>query len=574
MAKSVANSRRTLRIAISLLFLLLSAALYSQVDKAPVLLEPKTRSVINTPTPTFRWRISSDSEMSYRLVIAEKNGKVIVDTWIDAADSYKLSDSLALKDLSIYYWNVSAFDGENYYPSDNSSFWVDLNISLDLEIRQIRLLNPHDHYRAGDAALFEVEILNAGELPCYGIEVILYNGNLNQNYTSERSYRITERADQKTLGQIDSGKSTTIQMRGQIKPGYNHFYAEVRTTGDYNDVLLFNNVSVGPIIQTFEKQWRLNGLFVIFDKYMSDSLQLLSPQDLDAIYTNIEATRKFFYDHTNVLDINYDTLIMNGKLLSEKDFTYIDEKWGHVLSPEDIATHLNQLLLPLLRYDFVYVFYTWENTRRTWTGYRGYTYGMIRRGIDRYALAAQPVIPGSLDNEEVTIHELLRIIDGFYEDSGITDFHAPDQREQNTTFTNNLDYYTWILETWPSSRWFSLTMGEPVNTTNNLQADTHANNEPFQLFHNYPNPFNNYTTIRYILPEDSLKTSEYAVMLSIYSVIGERVRTLFDGTQKSGIHSFLWDGKDDQGQFVTSGIYLYRLKVDDSILIKKSIFIK
>ncbi|MBN1153699.1 T9SS type A sorting domain-containing protein [candidate division KSB1 bacterium] len=555
-------------------FLACVLELYAQGDKAPVLLVPRTRSFINTRIPTFVWKASSDEALTYRLVVAEKSGKAVVDMWIERTNQYRLADSLALKDLSIYYWNVSAFDGENYYPSDDFSFWVDLNISLDLELRYIKLLNPRDNWEPGDVAEFEVEVLNAGELPCYTIDVILYNGNFNQNYVNERSYRPTERADQKTLSQIDSGQSARIHLRARVKSGYNRFSAEVRTTGDYKDVLLFNNFETGPLIQTIDKRLILNGLYIIFDKYGSESIQEFTPQDLNAIYSSIESARQFFWDHTSIIDMHCDTHIMNTRLLNDEDFIYIDEKWGYVLSPDKIITRSDDLQLPLFRYDFVYVFYPWENTNRSWTGYRGYTYGTIKNGINQYALAAQPIKPGMVENKEIIIHEILRIMSVFYESKGITNFHPPDQREQNTTFSNNIDYYAWILETWPSSNWFSLGYGETVPQVKLQYADQGGREQQVQLFQNYPNPFNNFTTIRYLITEDSSRAAEYSVSVSIYSVLGEKVRTLLNGNQKPGIHSLLWDGKNDQDEFVPSGIYLYNLKINDLNLVKKLIFIK
>ena len=511
--------------------------------------------------------------LSFRLVIAEKSGKVVVDKWIEGEKQYTLADSLALKDLSIYYWNVSTFDGKEYFTSEDYSFWVDLNISLDLELRGIKLLSDQKEWQDGDVASFEVEILNAGELPCYNIEVILYNGSINQNYSSGRAYRKSEQVDWKNIDEIESGESIKIKMQGQLKTGYNHFHAEVKTTADYNDVLAFNNTISGPAIQTLKQRWRLNGLFVIYDKYAADVINKLNLADKGVIYNNVEKTREFFWTNTNIIEIQYDTLVMS-RVLTEKDFKYIDEKWGYVLNPDDIESHLNGLRLPLYQYDFIYVFYAWKNTNRIWTGYRGYTYGVLGSSSDDYALAAQPVAPGVPGDEEVTIHELLRIIDGFYRESGDENFYAPDQKNQNTTFTKNIDYYRWILETWPSENWFSLENGEKITATHYLNGDLYNKQRGLHLFQNYPNPFNNYTTIRYLLEDDSSKTSYYSVKLSIYSILGEKVRTLLDGQQKPGMHSLLWDGRNDLGEFVTSGIYLYNLQIDNQNLIKKLIFIK
>ncbi len=69
----------------------------------------------------------------------------------------------------------------------------------------------------------------------------------------------------------------------------------------------------------------------------------------------------------------------------------------------------------------------------------------------------------------------------------------------------------------------------------------------------YPNPSNPSTTIRYSLQEKGL------VALIIYDVLGRRVRTLVSGEMGSGSHSIVWDGMDDHGKIVASGVYFVRL---------------
>ena len=79
--------------------------------------------------------------------------------------------------------------------------------------------------------------------------------------------------------------------------------------------------------------------------------------------------------------------------------------------------------------------------------------------------------------------------------------------------------------------------------------------DTYTLFPNYPNPFNAETMIRYDLPEAE------AVRLSVHNLAGQHVRTLMDEERPAGSHSVTWDGRDDAGQSVSSGVYLYRLNV-------------
>jgi hypothetical protein len=90
----------------------------------------------------------------------------------------------------------------------------------------------------------------------------------------------------------------------------------------------------------------------------------------------------------------------------------------------------------------------------------------------------------------------------------------------------------------------------------------------FHLFQNYPNPFNPSTTIRYTLPK-----SEF-VTLKVYDILSQEVRTLANGKQAAGIKSLLWDGRDNTGKAVSSGIYIYRLHAADYVKNRKMVLIR
>lgn len=89
-----------------------------------------------------------------------------------------------------------------------------------------------------------------------------------------------------------------------------------------------------------------------------------------------------------------------------------------------------------------------------------------------------------------------------------------------------------------------------------------------QLGNNFPNPFNASTTIKY-----SIK-SRTNVQIVIFNLLGQKIRTLFDGIQQTGIYTTNWDGTDDTNQPVASGIYFYQLKADDICQSKKMILLK
>ena len=76
----------------------------------------------------------------------------------------------------------------------------------------------------------------------------------------------------------------------------------------------------------------------------------------------------------------------------------------------------------------------------------------------------------------------------------------------------------------------------------------------FQLFPNYPNPFNSSTLIPYSLAEPG------HVELAVYNLLGHRVRTLEDSHRPAGAQAAAWDGRGDDGSWVSAGVYLYRLQ--------------
>ena len=78
----------------------------------------------------------------------------------------------------------------------------------------------------------------------------------------------------------------------------------------------------------------------------------------------------------------------------------------------------------------------------------------------------------------------------------------------------------------------------------------------FVLAQNHPNPFNPSTTITFSLPGEIPGRTT----LRIFNILGQRVRTLLDASLQAGEHAVLWDGRDDAGQPVSSGIYFYTLR--------------
>lgn len=90
----------------------------------------------------------------------------------------------------------------------------------------------------------------------------------------------------------------------------------------------------------------------------------------------------------------------------------------------------------------------------------------------------------------------------------------------------------------------------------------------FELKNAYPNPFNPTTTVPFALPEDS------HVNLSVYNVLGQRVVTLVDKEFTAGYHSVLWNGKNDQGTLLGSGVYFVKMEAGKYLNTQKIVLMK
>ena len=90
----------------------------------------------------------------------------------------------------------------------------------------------------------------------------------------------------------------------------------------------------------------------------------------------------------------------------------------------------------------------------------------------------------------------------------------------------------------------------------------------FKLYSNYPNPFNPVTTLGYELPENGL------VNITIYDMLGNVINNLVNANQSSGYKSIQWNATNNEGEPVSSGVYLYSIEAGDFRQTKKMMFLK
>lgn len=105
---------------------------------------------------------------------------------------------------------------------------------------------------------------------------------------------------------------------------------------------------------------------------------------------------------------------------------------------------------------------------------------------------------------------------------------------------------------------------EPLNDIDGTKPEHYA----FDLGQNYPNPFNPVTTISFSVER---KTN---VNLSIFNILGQKVFTMVDGELEAGAYELPWEGLDDHGDQVASGIYFYKMYTDDFVETRKMVLMR
>jgi hypothetical protein len=169
-----------------------------------------------------------------------------------------------------------------------------------------------------------------------------------------------------------------------------------------------------------------------------------------------------------------------------------------------------------------------------------YYYGDIKLPLTRFSNISNQIYEDSLWGSPFSYHYSFF----FKENIGLFKAYLNATRSSNTHYN-----YTW-----------SATLIDPIV---NIKGNNSYLPDKYQLHQNYPNPFNLETTIRYSLPKEEF------INITIYNILGQKVKTLINGRQNAGEHFINWDGGNDLGRIVCSGTYIYQLNTERNILVKK-----
>jgi hypothetical protein len=146
---------------------------------------------------------------------------------------------------------------------------------------------------------------------------------------------------------------------------------------------------------------------------------------------------------------------------------------------------------------------------------------------------------------------------GSLESAGITDI-AVDTA--NNKITGLIAHFSTIAVAPKAS--------QPGDVTSIGDSDPASNPKVFTLHQNYPNPFNPETTISFDVPRSSF------VSLKIYNILGQEVKTLVNGHKDAAKNTVKWDGTNNNGIKVNSGIYIYRLNAEGVTFTRKMVLVK
>jgi hypothetical protein len=159
---------------------------------------------------------------------------------------------------------------------------------------------------------------------------------------------------------------------------------------------------------------------------------------------------------------------------------------------------------------------------------------------------------------------------GFDNEAGFDQNHSAVVDDSETVFELDMDCFGMQNED-PLLPW-----GQGVDTLDTYDCDWWVKVDDdvagvpdvFELRQNYPNPFNPSTTIEFSIPERA------EVTMTIYNVLGQAVRTFNAGSQNVGTYRIVWDGTNDFGMTVSTGVYFYTVRAGEHTATKKMVYMK
>jgi phosphatidylserine/phosphatidylglycerophosphate/cardiolipin synthase-like enzyme len=180
-----------------------------------------------------------------------------------------------------------------------------------------------------------------------------------------------------------------------------------------------------------------------------------------------------------------------------------------------------------------------------------------------------------LDQESGLLHHKYMIIDAHHLNSdpivitGCQNWSgaAETRNDENTLIIHNALIANQYLQEFANRYHAAGGADDLTNVEDKILAETPHS---FMLYQNYPNPFNSATMISYEIKGNS----DQQVELAMFNLLGQRIKTLVSQNESAGFYKVQWDGRNESGEMVSSGIYVYQLKVANVMMDKKLIFLQ
>jgi phosphatidylserine/phosphatidylglycerophosphate/cardiolipin synthase-like enzyme len=181
-------------------------------------------------------------------------------------------------------------------------------------------------------------------------------------------------------------------------------------------------------------------------------------------------------------------------------------------------------------------------------------------------------------NPSPTLHHKYAILDASYSDSSptsITGSHnwssaAEEDNDENTVIVRDIYIANQYMQEFKKRYNDAGGTGTFIIPVLGVEDDYEINDFSYQLYQNYPNPFNPITTIKFVnLPAGRLGPKSSFVNLTLYDMLGQEVKTLFEGEVSTGIIAI-----DFNADGLSSGVYIYKLRAGDFVASKKLMLMK
>jgi hypothetical protein len=209
------------------------------------------------------------------------------------------------------------------------------------------------------------------------------------------------------------------------------------------------------------------------------------------------------------------------------------------------------------------------------TGYNWINISCVGITSNRSAIGTKVTATATIDSE--TVHQLREV-------SGHQGFNAQNSFNVHMGFKDAVAIDSLVFE-WPSGEidiytdvdvnlFYVATENQSLEAIETSIQNNGENSLPrsFSLSQNYPNPFNPSTVITFDIPGSAV--TSHPASLTVYDVRGKLVRNLINEYLEPGIHRTIWNGKNEAGQPVPSGIYFYVLHCGDRIVTRKMTVLK